>query len=148
MKSIRKRADENSLPQAEWDFSKCPIEELRDCYVYEFTRKLPDVRESVRNWRERHPGKEFDEWLSIAGKPTLLNRPRLFGYSLFNFCPEWPEKPFLSICAMERDRRRKLLPKFVQPHDEKYALRLEHLPRILKESSEPSQMGELEHFKK
>jgi hypothetical protein len=96
-------------PRWEWDFSGCKKDELRDCYFYEWMRELPIVRKKVDFWRKAHRGSKFDDWKYIFSSLTHPNRPPVFSYELFNFCPEWPEKPYLSIAAEERFRWRKLI---------------------------------------
>lgn len=91
----------------EWDFSECKNAELRDCYFYEWTREFPTVRKKVDFWRKASGGARFDDWERVYSQLDEQNRPPVFPYELFSFCPEWPEKPYLSIPAEVRISRRK-----------------------------------------
>lgn len=103
-KSIN-RLDPPPIPQEEWDFSLCESREIRHCYFYELLREFNIVRQKVAEWRKQHPGSSFDDWLPISSKNSQEQRPRAFGYELFNYCPEWPERPYLSIPKAELKRR-------------------------------------------
>src|SRR5262245_35092030 len=41
------------LDRAEWDFSKCPVDELWDCWVWESSRHLVPVLDLVRESRSK-----------------------------------------------------------------------------------------------
>ena len=111
----------------DWDFSKCQPYELQACYMYEFFREYHEAKESIRKWRSQHPGAKFDDWLAAIRNPRDRKRPDVGGYELYAFCPEWPGKAYLSIAPDERRRRLGLLPKCIESHDKRNALRLVHL---------------------
>ena len=96
-----------NIPRWEWDFSECKDVELRDCYFYEWMREFPTVRRKVDFWRKANGGTKFDDWERVCARLDEQNRPPVFPYELFNFCPEWPEEPYLSIPANDRISRRK-----------------------------------------
>ena len=127
----------NKLSQFEWDFSTCLDHELFECHGYEFAREFPHVREAATIWRRHHHGSAFDDCLTVAKKLSRVDLAPVVGWGLFYFFPEWPEHPYLSISETERHRRLRLLPKLHQPRDVKNALRLIHLPGLLKDYSEP-----------
>jgi hypothetical protein len=51
----------------------------------------------------------FDDWKPIFSSLSRVNRPKWHPCDLYNFCPEWPNNPYLSIPVEERLRRRQLL---------------------------------------
>jgi hypothetical protein len=120
----------------EWDFSQCDPAELRDCYYYEFTREFPIVCNLVAKWRTAHKGSRFDDWRPIFSKNNRDNRPRAFSYELFNFCPEWPEQPYLSIAKNERLRRRHLNQQPPPRSDKSNALEQVNMPMIIRDHIE------------
>jgi hypothetical protein len=130
-----------SLSQFDWDFSTCPTDELRSCYNYERTRESKVHRDSLLEWRRNHKGSTFDDWLPIASEPSRAGRPPLFGWELFTYCPEWPEQPYLAIPQAERQRRQNLIPKIIEQADITNALRLVHLPKLLKDFSDGTPTG-------
>lgn len=139
MKKRRRLSDDNGGPVLEdWDFSVCPPDELQSCYTYEFLREWAWTRESVAQWRKKHPGQKFDDWLPTIQNPSDRDRP---DYELYAFCPEWPDKPYLSILPKERRRRLELMPKLKCEHDRRYALRMVHLPAVLCWYSQPPPPG-------
>src|ERR1035437_1206789 len=89
------------VPRLEWDFSGCGKDELRDCYFYEFCRENQAVRKWVNNWREKPPGKKFDDWKPFFNRLSGVKQHPFFG-EMFTFSPEWPASPFLPIPAEER----------------------------------------------
>jgi hypothetical protein len=111
-KIIEQKKHRNVLPEVsrwEWDFSECKNAELRDCYFYEWMREFPTVRRKVDFWRKASKGSKFDDWERVYSRLDDQGRPPVFPYELFNFCPEWPEEPYLSIPAKVRISRRKRL---------------------------------------
>jgi len=142
-----KTGQQKAPDRLEWDFSSCPDDELFVCHGYEFAREFPHVCQWASDWRRRLPGKTFDDWVPSTKREhgrRLLTRTDLapvIAWNLFACYPEWPEHPYLSIPEAERQRRLKLLPKIHQPKETKHALRLIHLPDLLKEYSEPLPPG-------
>jgi hypothetical protein len=141
MQKLKSAGRGNILAREEWDFSTCPPDELRDCYYYELMRESKVHRDSLLKWRRYQKGSTFDDWLPISSKPSRAGRPPLFGWEFFSFCPEWPAQPYLSIPQDERQRRRKLIPKIVQPADERNGLRVHLLPKLLKNYSDGTPTG-------
>ena len=120
----------------EWDFSQCPPDELHDCYYYEFMREWNIVREQVAEWRKAHAGSKFDDWRPMFSKITRENRPRSFSYELFNFCPEWPSQPYLSIKQNERQRRRQMIFRPAPQSDKSRALGQVNVSMIIRDHIE------------
>jgi hypothetical protein len=92
-----------ALPKEEWDFSTCPNDELFECWFYEFTRQIPAVRAAVLKWRGKSATYE-----GLIARSGGQYKALLFA-ATFHYQPEWPLKPYLSISASERQRRRRLL---------------------------------------
>lgn len=91
----------------EWDFRSCPKEELHDAWLYEYKREIGSVLEAVAAWRRDAKKDTFESYYELAlqkGIPSLCSPS-----DNFQFFPEWPERPYLSISASERTRRRKQL---------------------------------------
>jgi hypothetical protein len=108
------------ISSEEWDFSKCPKEELEECWWYEFKRELPHAHQVITKWRQICKKQTFDEFLKLAH----MTHGHLYGFyeylrlamlispeseHLYAFCSEWPKHPFLSIPDAERSRRLKQL---------------------------------------
>ena len=94
------------LVREKWDFSKCPDEELADCWLYELKSESPYARQKIASWRQTCNAKTFDEFLYLAR--GTLNWAK-YGQQFYALCPEWPDAPYLSIPPAERKRRMKLL---------------------------------------
>jgi hypothetical protein len=76
------------LHPLDWNFSSCPPNELPILYCYELSRESIALREAVDYMRHGRP----------MG-PTYWSNIPVFGWR------EWPEYPFLSIPATERQKR-------------------------------------------
>ena len=95
------------LKREEWQFLECFDWELLECWFYEFTRESLPTRQLIAEWRGNCHAKTFDEFLWLV-RSTLSFRAPISG-RLFEFCPEWPRDPYLSVPVNERKRRLKLL---------------------------------------
>jgi hypothetical protein len=94
------------LVREKWDFSKCPDEELMECWFYEFRCESPYARQEIASWRQTCNAGTFDKLLYLA-RGTLTWAK--YGQQFYALCPEWPDAPYLSISPAERKRRLKLL---------------------------------------
>ena len=100
----------NKLRREEWDFRSCPERELGRLRSYEYKREVPLIREAVEAWRHNAKKKTFEGYCELAkleGLPAVCPTT-----STFQFFPEWPASPYLSVSQIERTRRyKKLVPK-------------------------------------
>jgi hypothetical protein len=99
-------AERETVDRLNWDFSSCPPDELDECHAYEFARNVAPIRKDVARLR-KGKRRTFDHVFATLEKVVFApTSPRR--YALFWFYPEFPEKPYLSISAKERNRRRKI----------------------------------------
>lgn len=97
----------NSVPdlaREEWDFSDCPAHEIWECHAYEFAREIQVIRKDVDSLRKNVP-RTFEALLN-ALRPRVERTLRTM--ALFWYCPEFPDKPYLTIPVEERKRRRRM----------------------------------------
>ena len=100
-----------AMPREEWDFSKCPKEQLYECYCYEFARESKSYRRHVDSFRANAgAAKTFDDFFAYSQTWRQTHREdgmpeNLHPGCMFNFSPEFPDTPFLSIKEDERKRR-------------------------------------------
>jgi hypothetical protein len=96
------------LAREEWDFSGCPADEIWECRAYEFAREIQVIRDDVDSLRRNLPC--TFEALVNALRSCIQSKP--LAMALFWYCPEFPDKPYLTISVAERRRRfRKLWPR-------------------------------------
>jgi hypothetical protein len=141
MLSPSKGTGANKPQREDWDFSSCGDEELHVCHLYEIARESKTHRDLVLKWRNGHKAVTFDDWIPVIARVSRADRAPVFGWDLFPYCPEWPQRPYLSILPEERLRRLKLAVKILQPTDPVNALRLGHLPGLLKGFSDGTPTG-------
>lgn len=94
----------SDIPREEWDFSKCPKDQIEGCHFYEFTRESNDRRREVERFRRAFPIATFDEYM------RRFACDELGALSLVEVFPEFPNTPFMAIPVKERIRRFKKLP--------------------------------------
>jgi hypothetical protein len=98
------------LTVEEWNFDPCPEKELRFCWAYEYTREVSTTESVVAKWRSKTAAQTFEALCALAkneGAPSVC-----VPTDLFQYFPEWPARPYLSIEPLERNRRyKKLYPK-------------------------------------
>jgi hypothetical protein len=99
-----------TLKREDWDFSQYFDDEIEDCFSYEFARESQDAIDYIQRGRQSARGCSFDDLLRLnwEDRPAYVGDetpPRLTGFPLFAFCPEWPASPFLSIPRPERKQR-------------------------------------------
>lgn len=132
MKAQREKAQKNP-PREEWDFAPCPDSELRACYWWEFCREIPsewsDIAAKITQWRRKHRGNRFDDWVPQLQSLDPRVKPPPFSWELFVYCPEWPVQPYLAVPADERKRRHDLMPNLDTERDIENALQ-SGVPRI------------------
>jgi hypothetical protein len=75
------------LNELEYKFDDCPVEELYDCWSYEFARES--------EWMRAFVTKQNPKTLKELARSTI--------YSFLAF-PQWPTQPYLSIEKSERQR--------------------------------------------
>ena len=104
-----------NVPRLEWDFSKCPENQLRDCHDYEFARHVERLVISARELRSMLGGMTFDQRLEclvseenfpdMPGVPEWEEKGMMdFHYGpLWQFCAEFPSKPFLCVPPGQRE---------------------------------------------
>lgn len=117
------------LVREKWDFSKCPDEELADCWLYELKSESPYARQQIASWRQTCNAKTFDEFLYLAHRTLTWVKYGQF-YAL---CPEWPDDPYLSVLSTERKRRRELF----GPNTKSRAAELTSSPAVPGKLSQP-----------
>jgi hypothetical protein len=105
----------------EWDFSRCPENEVNFCFVYEYSRQAAlegfgPLYASVARMRhefETKDKKTFDDLapaaLTLGVDGLDIHEPGPGIYRLVFPFPEWPQNPYLSIPQEERARRLKIL---------------------------------------
>jgi hypothetical protein len=120
---MKKKKPLPKIDPNEWDFSRCPENELNFCCVYEYTRTaaldgfdeilLPSVLRMRSDFEKRglasfdNLAKPVVATLGTAGLDIRNPGPGIFRL-VFPFL-EWPKKPWLSIAPEERVRRLKIL---------------------------------------
>ena len=79
----------------EWNFSKCPKNQLRFCQRYEYGRDTPSLVDQVKQWR----ASGFKE----ADQPLKENDQlaRLTQMDFFRLFPEFPMAPWLALNAAD-----------------------------------------------
>src|SRR5438105_12791355 len=102
---VRRSPEPPQVPRAEWDFSSCPDDEVFECRAYEFARETAAIVEDVRSLRKRVT--PVFEDLVKALRKRITRTARLM--ALFWYCPEFPDKPYLTIPIAERQRRLRTL---------------------------------------
>ena len=105
MNSYKRRRAAPDLARDEWDFSDCPDAEIWECHAYEFAREIQVIRDDVDSLRKNLPC--TFEALVNALRSRIQSTPRAM--ALFWYCPEFPDKPYLTISAAERRRRFRML---------------------------------------
>lgn len=93
------------LAREEWDFNGCPADELWECRAYEFAREIQVIRDDVDSLRKNLPC--AFEALVNALRSRVQSMP--LEMALFWYCPEFPDKPYLTISVAERRRRSRML---------------------------------------
>ncbi len=101
IKRVLRVAERAEISRTEWDFSRCPTDELFECRAYEFARDTPQMRDDVRNLRKGLTC-SFEELVRTLRK-QIGRRP--LADSLFWYYPEFPDIPYLTIPSDERGRR-------------------------------------------
>jgi hypothetical protein len=97
-----------TIPREEWDFSECPPNEAHDCWAWEYSRECKLIQEDVSQLRKRKRKKTFDAYFKSISMDIFKGKPGRAMHS-FYFCPEFPEKPYLSVSSKERERRQEVL---------------------------------------
>jgi hypothetical protein len=111
----------------EWDFDLCPgaikfrltkdlqrrkskdIDELRECWHWEFARESNVITDKVLNLRKRIRKKTFENFhLKLKGEDSIL-QPHLLDVGIYIYSPEFPDTPFLGISKQERLDRHETL---------------------------------------
>jgi hypothetical protein len=96
--------DQETLPESETWFFRCPDWALAECWWYEFKRESLDARRVILNWRLSCKKQTFDQFLQQA---LMMLMPPAIG-RLYPLCPEWPKLRFSSIPEPELMRRFRL----------------------------------------
>ena len=96
------------LAPEEWDFGKCPDEELDYCCFYEYARESEIARELAALSRSSVPAEasgsgdgKFDEWCDKA----MLKGVSRIALGIVARCPEFPKTPWLAIPPAKRKAR-------------------------------------------
>jgi len=97
------RGDTPELPRPEWDFSECPGAEVFEWHAYEFAREIPAILADVARMRKRMVIAPTFEELEKTLRNQIDRSARVT--ALFWYCPEFPNKSYLSISPSERQRR-------------------------------------------
>src|SRR5882757_5155489 len=95
----------DSIPRLEWDFASCPADEVFECRAYEFARETAVIRKDVESLR-RGIAPIFEELVKSL-RERIGRTKRLM--AVFWYCPEFPNKPYLSIPVNKRQRRLRTL---------------------------------------
>lgn len=107
----RRKGGNQKPDRLEWDFSTCPPEELYECYCYEYARESKEFREDIERFRKSAgAAKTFDALFEFASELRMDRKTEILPQNthracIFNFSPEFPDRPFLSIEGKERRRR-------------------------------------------
>jgi hypothetical protein len=102
---VARSAEPPYVSRAEWDFGACPSDELFECRTYEFARATAVVVEDVASLRKGVPPRFED---LVRALRERINRSFRVG-AIFWYCPEFPDKPYLTIPIAERQRRLRTL---------------------------------------
>ena len=91
----RSKTPKCKIQTHEWNFSKCPKNQLRFCQLYEFGRSTPLLVDQVKRWR----ASGFKE----ADQPLKENDQlaRLTQMDFFRLFPEFPLVPWLDLNLAE-----------------------------------------------
>lgn len=90
----------------DWDFRSCPDDELDECHAYEYARHVGPILQDVARLR-KGKGRSFDQLFASLRK-IVFATDSVRRMASFWFYPEFPNAPYLSIPAKERDRRVKI----------------------------------------
>ena len=99
------------ISRKDWDFSLCPPEQLSECYCWEYARNSASFLEDVQRFRARaKSARTFQEFFDFYQECRATDKsdslPRnVHKACIFNFSPEFPDQPFLSIEGGERKQR-------------------------------------------
>jgi len=93
-----------SIEREEWDFSGCPSDESYECLAWELSRECEAVKEHVKRLRKGIRKKTFDAYLERIGT-EIFKGSNGRAMASFYFCPEFPERSYLSLKPAERKRR-------------------------------------------
>ena len=97
------------LVREDWNFSTCCDDEVQDCFDYEFARESQEAISYIERGRAPARGETFEDLFRLfwEDRPQYVgeNTPPTLHARLFSACPEWPDKPYLSINRQERKRR-------------------------------------------
>ena len=105
MNSYKRRRAAPDLVRDEWDFSDCPDAEIWECRAYEFAREVQVIRDDVDSLRKNLPC----TFGALVNALRSRIESTLRAMALFWYCPEFPDKPYLTISAAERRRRFRML---------------------------------------
>ena len=64
-----------TIPPAEWDFSKCPPNEAHDCWAWEYSRECKLIQEDVSQLRKRKRKKTFDAYFKSISMDIFKGKP-------------------------------------------------------------------------
>jgi hypothetical protein len=81
------------LDRNEWDFEKCPADEIDYCWTYEYARESELLRKLIMKWRRGAKEDKVEDYRALAHE--LIANP--YGVCAYPFFPCWPNKPYLSI---------------------------------------------------
>src|SRR5437667_8864978 len=81
------------IPTHDWNFSKCPKNQLRFCQRYEYGRSTGSLVHQVEQWRASS-FKKTDEPLKENGELARLTQ-----MSFFRLFPEFRKVPWLTLNA-------------------------------------------------
>jgi hypothetical protein len=94
------KEDPIDLPEPEWNFERCPKEEIEQCWLYEFSREVDWLKAAVAKRRAPITTK----FGATARIDTLTRFARHTLYA-FLLMPQWPAVPYLSVPEEERRMR-------------------------------------------
>jgi hypothetical protein len=99
----------NARAREEWDFrlAMLPKDEVPICHEYELARiRQTDLwRASIFEFRNKTGGENFDAYLKYVEEHKLAVKPLEWPSLFYTLWPEWPDHPYLTIPAKERNRR-------------------------------------------
>ena len=99
------------LSRFEWDFGGVPLDQVEECWAYEFSRQSPELIELIEAWRQEEPEKHDFKSLKLraggakTGIIRIKERLRWIPSGAYFTFPEWPKKPFQKIENSERKER-------------------------------------------
>ncbi len=128
-KDSSSNSEDELLSSKEWDFSEVEDDELYQCYLWEYGREIEKWRNIIIGYREtllkekfkltnqKQNGNEYNDYFYFGNNKKPQNHPEFIVFGkhpvlpegIFLYSSEWPDKSYLSLSKLERQRRIRIL---------------------------------------